>query len=134
FTVVVTNPPYRRLRSGRINPQPPKARARHEITGTIGDFVAAASWVLTAKGRFFVIYPASRLVELCCRMRERSIEPKRLQMVHSTLEGRGEFALVEGVKGGKEELAVLPPLVLYEREGVYSAAVKKIFEDLAASP
>lgn len=134
FTAVVMNPPYRRLRSGRINPSPEKARARHEVAGTISDFIAAASQVLAAKGRLFTIYPTSRLVELFHRMRERRIEPKRLQIVHSTQGNQGEFALVEGVKNGREELVVLPPLAIYTEERIYTETVKTIFRELAVFP
>jgi len=39
FDVVVFNPPYRKLNSGKINPDPERAVARHEISGTIDDFL-----------------------------------------------------------------------------------------------
>ena len=45
-------------------------------------------------------------------MRDCRIEPKRLRIVHSRPGGRGTFVLVEGVKGGREGLKVLPPLYL----------------------
>ena len=114
FDAAVFNPPYRRLRSGRMNLDPEKTVARHEIVGTAADFLAAAGHALREGGRVYTIYPATRMVELLFRMRVCRIEPKRLRIVHSRPDGVGKFALVEGVKGAGEELVVLSPLFVYE--------------------
>jgi len=134
FSAAVFNPPYRRLRSGRTNSDPEKAVARHEIEGTVNDFLAAAVYALRPEGRVYVIYPAERMVELIARMRECRMEPKRLRMVHSRLEGGGEFVLMEGVKGGREGLNVAPPLCIYQDCGVYTQEMTEIFRDLSAFP
>ena len=134
FSAAVFNPPYRRLRSGRMNPDPEKAVARHEIAGTAGDFLAAAVYALRPDGRAYAIYPAARMVELLSRMRERRIEPKRLRLVHSRPGGSGAFVLLEGVKGGREGLKVLPPLFIHEEPGGYTSEMTEIFRDLSAFP
>jgi tRNA1Val (adenine37-N6)-methyltransferase len=134
FDAAVFNPPYRRLRSGRMNPDPAKAIARHELAGTLGDFLAAAAHALRDGGRVYAIYPAKRMAEMISRMRSCRIEPKRMRIVHSRPGGIGEFLLVEGVKGGGEELAVLPPLFIYGEGRAYSAEMAAIFRDLSAFP
>jgi tRNA1Val (adenine37-N6)-methyltransferase len=133
FSAAVFNPPYRRLRSGRTNPNSEKAVARHEIAGTAADFLAAAVYALQPDGRMYVIYPAVRMVELIARMRECRIEPKRLRLVHSRSGGSGAFVLVEGVKGGREQLNVLPPLFIYAEAGGYTLEMTEIFRDLSFS-
>lgn len=134
FTAAVVNSPYRRLKSGRMNPDPEKALARHEIAGTAADFIAAAAYALKPQGRLFAIYPSLRMVELLTRMRENRIEPKRLKMVHSRVGGGAEFVLVEGAMGGREGLKVLPPLFVRGRTGGYTAEMEKIFSDLSSVP
>lgn len=134
FSTAVFNPPYRRLRSGRLNPDSEKAVARHETAGSAGDFFAAASYALRPDGQAYAIYPASRMVELLLRMRESRIEPKQLRMVHSRRGGPGVFVLLEGVKGGREELKALPPLFIYGEAGGYTPEMKEIFTDLSAFP
>ncbi len=133
FDAAVFNPPYRRLKSGRMNPDAGKAMARHEITGSAGDFCAAAAHALRHGGRACAIYPATRAVELISRMRTCRLEPKRMRLVHSSPGGVGQFVLLEGIKGGKEELTVLPPLFIRAEEGVYTAEMATIFRDLEAS-
>jgi tRNA1Val (adenine37-N6)-methyltransferase len=133
FDAAVFNPPYRRISSGRRNPDPEKAVARHEIRGTAKDFLAAADHALREGGRVHAIYPATRMVEIISRMRGCGIEPKRLRVVHSRPGGTGVFVLVEGVKGGGEELLVEPPLHIYG-EGGYSGEMRAIFSELSAFP
>ncbi len=134
FDAAVFNPPYRRLRSGRMNPDPEKAAARHELMGTAADFLAAAGYALREGGSVYTIYPATRMVEILVQMRSCRIEPKRLRMVHSHPGGVGKFSLVEGVKGGREELAVLSPLHVYGEKRAYSEEMAAIFRELSASP
>lgn len=134
FDVVCANPPYRRLSSGRINPEGEKARARHEISGSLADFLQAAAYALKPGGRVYLIYPTRRLVELVYRMRLQHLEPKRCRIVHSCPESRGELILVEGAAGGREELQVEPPLFIHDGQGNYTAAMLSVFSDLAFSP
>ena len=134
FTAAVFNPPYRSLRSGRMNPDPEKAVARHEIAGTAADFLAAAVFALRPEGRVYAIYTATRMVQLLARMRDVRIEPKRLRLVHSRPGDSGAFVLVEGVKAGREGLKVLPPFFIHEEEGGYTSEMTEIFRALSAFP
>jgi tRNA1Val (adenine37-N6)-methyltransferase len=134
FDCAVFNPPYRRLRSGRMNLDQGKALARHEIEGSVADFLSAAARILRVGGRVAAIYPATRMVELLFRMRGLHLEPKRLQIVHSRAGARGEFVLVEGVRGGREALTVLPPLFIYGEENRYTEEMEAIFRELSAFP
>jgi tRNA1Val (adenine37-N6)-methyltransferase len=132
--VVFFNPPYRKASSGRVNPDREKALARHEIAGSLGDFLAAARHVLKEKGSVFVIYPARRLVELVWRMRLNRMEPKRLRMVHTRASSAAVFALVEGVMDGGEELEVIPPIFIYDEGGSYSKEMKTLFREISGDP
>jgi len=133
FDAAVFNPPYRRLGSGRTNRDSEKAVARHEVEGDAGDFVAFAGYALRAGGRAYTIYPAKRMADLLCRMRASDIEPKRMRIVYSRSGAAGILALVEGVKGGREELAILPPLFIYQGRGGYTAEMSSIMQALSAT-
>lgn len=132
FEVVVSNPPYRPLHRGRINPDPQKAMARHEIRVTLSQLVEAVAHVLKDGGKWFVIYPAWRLVSLLTLSRQHRLEPKRIQLVHSFREKAAEWVLMEAVYRGREELQILPPLTIYREPGVYGARVFRMLQN--ASP
>lgn len=112
FDVVLSNPPYRRSRSGRINVSTEKAIARHEIRATLEDLALASSHLLPNKGRCYVIFPAARAIDLLVTLRSRELEPKRLQFVHSRSGGDAKLILVESVKASGVELKVATPITL----------------------
>ena len=114
FDVVFSNPPYRKGRSGRINPCMEKAIARHEIKGTIEELIAIAGYLLPAKGRCYLIYPASRAVDLLVALRKQNLEPKRVRFVHPRAGEEAKFILSESVKATGVELTIMEPLFLHE--------------------
>ena len=128
FDAVVCNPPYRSPRSGRLSAEREKTVARHEVEGTLDDFVAAGAYLLPAKGRLAVVYHAARTVDLLQSMRKARVEPKRLRMVHSFADAAASLVLVEGVKGARREIQVLAPLVVYRRNRSYTAELEAMLE------
>src|SRR5438445_396489 len=72
------------------------------------------------------VFVAARAAEMISELRERSLEPKRIRMVHPRALMGATTMLVEARKGGGIELKVEPPLVLYERPGVYTAEAETI--------
>jgi tRNA1Val (adenine37-N6)-methyltransferase len=116
FNVVFSNPPYRKYRTGRVNPLFEKAIARHEIKGTLEDLISIASYLLPPKGRCYLIYPASRVVDLLLILRSHRLEPKRIQWVYPHLNGEAKFILVESIKASGVELKVIEPLILHRTE------------------
>ena len=128
FDLVLSNPPYRKVGSGRVNPRLEKAWARHEIQATLEDVLLAAHYLLKGKGRLIMIYPASRAADLIHEMRKYHLEPKRLQFVHSHLKDEARLLLVEALKEGRAQVQVLPPLFLYESAGEYTPEAQELFQ------
>jgi len=108
--IVVCNPPYRRQKSGRINPDSSKAIARHELSTKVNDILSAGKALLKEGGRLALIYPANRLAEIFAKMRIQDIEPKRLQIVFPNPSSHAKLAMIEGRLHGKSGLKILPPL------------------------
>ncbi len=127
FDLVLCNPPYRKLGSGRLNPRREKALARHEIEATLGDVLQIAHHLLREKGRLLMIYPASRTADLLAEMRGFHMEPKRLQFIHSHLKREAQLLLVEALKEGHAHVQVLPPFVLYDSQGGYTPEAQQLF-------
>ncbi len=125
--IILSNPPYRRLDSGRINPNPQRAMARHEIMTSLPEITKAAKRLLKVSGVLAMIYPANRITDLLCHMREQDIEPKWMRLVHSFAGDPPKLVLVKGVKGAGPDVTMAPPLVVYEKEKVYTREVMNMF-------
>jgi tRNA1Val (adenine37-N6)-methyltransferase len=125
--LVVSNPPFRKAESGRINPDRQRAVARHEIKATLYDVVATARRMLRTSGRFVMVYLAERMTDILTQMRSAGIEPKTLRMIHSGRDTEAKLILVEGKKGGRPGLKVGPPLIIFRKDGSYTDEVEEIF-------
>lgn len=123
---VVCNPPYRRAKSGRINPNSERALARHEIHLSLHELVQVCRRFLKTGGRFATIYPVERLVDLFTEMRTAGIEPKWMQNIHSRQGDEARLALVLGMMRGRPGLKVASPLTIYEPDGSYTQVVRKM--------
>ena len=125
--IVVSNPPFHRAASGRINPNRQRAVARHEIRVTLLDVIKAAGDLLKRAGLFVLVYTPERLPELIQHMRSCRIEPKNVRFIHSREKSESKRMLVEGVKQGKPGLKVGPPMVIYNEDGTYTEELEAMF-------
>jgi tRNA1Val (adenine37-N6)-methyltransferase len=130
FDTVISNPPFYPAKAGRINPDNQKAISRHELHGSLADFLGISSYLLKLSGRFITIYASSRLIDLVDEMRKVTIEPKTLQFIHPKKAQPANLVLVQGIKGAGKEAHILPPLVLYTAAGEYTAEAQEIFNNL----
>ncbi len=120
FDLVVANPPYRAAASGRENPDHGRRLARGESSATLMDFVAAARRYARTRGRVAFVFSARRSAELISAMRSNQLEPKRIRFVHAQITTPASVILIEARAAGGIEVAIEPPLILYERPGIYT--------------
>ncbi len=131
FGIVVCNPPYRRVGQGRLNPNASKAMARHEVALTLSQLLVAARHALARRGLLVMIYHPSRLVELCVELERNGLNPRRLRLIHPKPQTAVSMVLVEAVYGGHDALEVLPPLLVCDADGRYTAEMQAIFQGRA---
>lgn len=110
FSLITCNPPYMPIGKGFIDEKDCIAVCRTELTLPLTDLVSAISTSLKFGGRVNLVHRADRLVEVITELKQKNIEPKTLQFVSG---GNKEpyLFLMEGVKGGKSGLKVLPTII-----------------------
>lgn len=127
FNVVTSNPPYMNDLHGIKNPKSEMAIARHEVMCTLDDVVREAAALLKPKGRFYMVHRPHRLVEIINTFVKYRIEPKRIQFVHPYEDKEANMVLIEGLRGGKSMVKLMPPLIVYDKEGNYTDEILKIY-------
>jgi tRNA1Val (adenine37-N6)-methyltransferase len=132
FDLVVANPPYRALRSGRESPNAGRRIARGESAATLAQFVDAAKRYATNGAKVAFVFDAARSAELLGCLAAHSLEPKRIRFVHPRAAAPATTILVEARKGGGIEALIEPPLMLYDRPGVHSAEAREILGELTS--
>jgi tRNA1Val (adenine37-N6)-methyltransferase len=100
FDLVATNPPYRALRGGFVSPDHERARAHHEVTLTLAEWLDAAAALVRPEGRVAVVYDAARLDELVAGLELRGLRLRRLRLVHPRLAQPATRVLVEAAPTG----------------------------------
>lgn len=125
YDVVVTNPPYMNENHGIINPDAPKAIARHEIKCNLEDVIGQAAKVLKVNGRLYMVHRPFRLVDIMELTVKYKLEPKRLRMVYPYADREPSMVLVEAIKGGKRRLTVEKPLIIYNENREYTEEIKR---------
>ena len=127
FHVVTCNPPYMLCGHGRENADLSKAVARHEVLCTLADIARQSCAILKDGGRLYMIHRPFRLVEIFAELTKNRLEPKKIRMIHPYQDKKPSMVLIEARKGGSAGLEVLPPLVVYEKPGVYTQEVLEIY-------
>ena len=125
--VVTSNPPYMTNHHGLKNPNDAKAIARHELLCSLDDVVRESAAVLKPKGRCYFVHRPSRLVEIFEAMRKYRIEPKRMRLVYPYVNKEPNMVLIEGVRGGRPQLTVESPLIVYDAPGKYTDEILEIY-------
>lgn len=130
FHVITMNPPYMTGNHGLVNPEDAKAIARHEITCSLEEMISQASKVLKSKGRFYMVHRPFRLAEIMSLMVKYHLEPKRMRLVYPYVDKEPNMVLIEGLKGGNSRITVEPPLIVYEKPGVYTEELKRMYYEV----
>ena len=127
FDVITCNPPYMTEHHGIVNPEAPKAIARHELLCTLEDVISQSAGLLKPGGNFFMVHRPFRLAEIIVLLREYKLEPKRMQLVYPFVDKEPNMVLIEASRGGKPRMKVEKPLIVYREPGVYHDEIYDIY-------
>lgn len=127
FDIITCNPPYMVGRHGILNPDAPKAIARHEILCTLEDIVRQTAVLLKPGGNFYLVHRPFRLAEIMVTLHKYKLEPKRMRMVYPYIDKEPNMVLIEANRGGKPRITVEKPLVVYKEPGIYTDEIYEVY-------
>lgn len=127
FDVITSNPPYMTGNHGLVNPNLPKAIARHEICCTLRELVAATEKLLRPGGRFYLVHRPFRLAEIMTELTAHHLEPKRMRLVYPFVDKEPNMVLIEAMRGGRPRITVEKPLIVYKEPGIYQDEIYDIY-------
>lgn len=125
MNVVTCNPPY--MNAGLKNSTDRKLISRHEVMCTLGDVCYAAAYALKSNGKFYMVHRPNRLVDIFNELRKVQLEPKRMRLIYPYENSEANMVLIEAVKGGKTQLIVEKPLIVYKDKNIYSDEIVSIY-------
>ena len=128
YDVVISNPPYDTEPSGELNREESVAKARHEQICALDDVLRVGLGLLRYGGSMYMCLRPNRLPDVAVGVRKYGGELKQVRFVHPYIDKKPNLVLMQIRKGGKPDLAVLPPLVMYDAPGKESMEMKKIYQ------
>ena len=98
-----------------------------EIEGTLEDFLRAAEYLLKPRGHIYVVHRPGRLTDIIDSMRELKLEPKEIQMISGKRGETPNIVRIHAIKGGKNELRVLPELTVRNGDGSFTEEMQAAY-------
>lgn len=128
YDLVVSNPPYFPKGNGRLPQRPGRAMARHELNGTLKEFVESAVYMLPYGGRFCLVLPSSRFYEVVEYLKAGNMGLKRVQFVHPKEGEQSHLSIIESERffNGKHE--AMPSITIHLADGSFSPEMQHLFK------
>jgi tRNA1Val (adenine37-N6)-methyltransferase len=130
FDMVICNPPFYPANQGRQNTHPEERAARHQLHGSLEDFLRSAFYAVKNRGEVNIIYPAEQLQNLLYLAVCRRLPAKRAHLIYSypDPEQAARLVVVRCVKNGQETVTIAPPLYIHSApNGPYTATMAEFF-------
>ena len=127
FDSIVTNPPYKKEKTGILNVDINNLISRHEIECNLEDIIKQSSLLLKDLGSFYMVHRAERLVDIMVLLRKYKLEPKLIRFIHSKQNEKPNLILVKSIKLAKEYLKIEKPLIIYKENGEYTDEILEIY-------
>jgi len=124
---IISNPPYRKKNSGRINPCSEKALARHELTLTLSSLVETGVSLLRPGGKIILAYPSSRLDEVVRELERHRFQARRLVHVLGHEKTEPRFFLVEAAHEQEGSRFQEETLTIYQPDGSYTPRLQDLY-------
>ncbi|MDO4582048.1 MAG: tRNA1(Val) (adenine(37)-N6)-methyltransferase [Bacillota bacterium] len=131
YDVVISNPPYYRAGAGRVSEDALFAAARSELYCSLPQLLTAAQRLCRPLGRLYLVHRSERLGELLALLPQYGFKPSRLQLLHPYADKAAKLLLIEAFKGGRRQLSILPPLIMYDAPNVYSKQMRAVYAAFA---
>lgn len=125
--LVLTNPPYFEPGRHRPSPVPGKASAHTYSEGGIEAWMRSCVDLLRPQGRLGLIHRADHLTACLDALRNR-FGALAIRPVHAKRDQPAIRILVSGVKGSRAPLRLLPPVILHDDAGNFTAHAAALSE------
>ncbi len=128
FDMVVANPPYYPLGIGKIPTRPGRAQARHELSGTLKDFLDAAAYLLPYGSRLSIVLPSGRFYEVLELFKELKFGLRRARFVIPKEGSEAHLSLIEVERFYNGTHEAMPNLIIHKADGGFSDEMAQLFQ------
>ena len=125
--IVFCNPPY--FANVQKSESEEIAICKHESYLPLKQLLEITSKMLKFGGKFFIVYPATRIAELMYELINVSLQPKKIFFAQPNANKNANTVFVECIKNGKNGTIVMPTLITNNLNGDYISTIQKLYRD-----
>ncbi len=127
--IIVSNPPYKKKGTGRLNPDSQKAIARHEILLDIDLLFKCSDRLLKEQGRLYIIFPAQRISDLMLAMEQYKFTPDFIRFVHIKKNTAARRVILCAAKNPGKPCTIAQPFYVYGSDSKFTNEYASMFRD-----
>ena len=124
---IVTNPPYKKEKTGLENENINKNISKHEIMCNIEDIAKISKYLLKNNCSLYLVHRPDRLVDIIESLRNNNLEPKQIKFVFPKINKEPNLVLIKATKNAKSFLKIEKPLIVYDEMGKYTNDILNIY-------
>ncbi len=130
YDLITANPPFfEYTEDTKVKSNDAITLARFEKELKLEELLNEVSLLLRPKGYFSIIYRPDRLTDLLSDLRNKGLEPKKLQFVRPKDKKAPKHVLVEAIKTTNVNgLIIMDDFVIYNEDGSYKQEALKLYE------
>ncbi|MDY0195648.1 MAG: methyltransferase [Sulfurovaceae bacterium] len=131
YDIIVSNPPF--YADGVIKSEDSSLHtARYAIHLPLDSFFAKVHKILSPQGRFFFCYDAKQIGDIFSLLKKYHLTPEVVRFVHSKSEKESKLVLIACRHNSKASTKILPPLIIFEKNDIYTDEAKDAFKFVSA--
>ena len=127
FDYVVSNPPF--YHSDVIKSENESLKiARYSDSMPLDQFIFKSAKILKNSGKFFFCYDAKQLDNIVKYIGESKLNIEAIQFLHPNSAKEASLVMVYARIASKSPLKILPPLIMFEKNGDFKDEVNEIYK------
>lgn len=123
YDIVISNPPY----FSKTNKTSIKDNAKHENLISLEELIQSSKTILKNNGSLYLVYNSKKIIDLIRILDKYNFAVKKIRFVHEKIDKESSIVLLETTKNGKDSIKLLPPFILYEKNGIMTSDYEKIY-------
>jgi len=127
YDYIISNPPFydsavQQSENTHLN----IARYAHHLP--IVDFIKSVKTFLKPRGRFIFCYDAKQIDILLHHLKINSINPEKIQFVHSKIDRDSKLVMIAARNNSKSMTQILPPFIVFDGHDIYMPNAQNAFD------
>jgi tRNA1(Val) A37 N6-methylase TrmN6 len=127
FDYVVSNPPF--YHGDVIKSENESLKiARYNDSMPLDKFIFKTAKILKQNGKFFFCYDAKQLDKIVEYIGKTNLNMEAIQFLHPNATKEASLVMVYARIGSKSKLKILPPMIMFEKNGDFKDEVNAIYD------